>query len=484
MDRHMDQTPRRHRLSLAAGVAGLLALVAVGGVAGQTDSPPGAAWPGTRVEAYELEVTPSFETGSLSARAVLHLVNHGPDPEAEVPVLLNRLLRVSAVRGAAGSDLDHDQDVVAFDDVPDLRVNLVRIRLTEPLAPGEATTIDLDYGGELAAYTEVFGYVHDRIDPAFTILREDAFAYPVVGVPSFGARIRAGLHDFRYTATVVVPAPLVVANGGELLGRETRDGVTRYTYRSIVPSWRMDFAIAPYRVLERDGRRVFYFPEDSVGARRVFDALEATKALYADWFGPLHGPQGFAVISVPKEFGAQADATAIIQTADAFADARGLESLYHEVSHLWNARALDEWPPRWDEGLATYLQYRVAELRDGSPPVAERARTLARRVRADAERNPRLREVPMIDYGRHRMTDASYTVGTLLFAALEDRLGRPGLDRIVGEYYQRYHETGATTQDLVRLAAELSDGASDQLFDVWLLTTRWVDEMEDWFGER
>jgi hypothetical protein len=458
-------------------MAGLLALAAAGGAAAQAGTPPAATWPGTRVEAYELAITPAFESGSLSARAVLHLINHGPEPEAEVPILLNRLLRVSAVRGPAGSHLDHDQGVVAFEDLPDLRVNRVRIRLAEPLAPGAATTIDLDYDGELAPYTEVFGYVHDRIDPAFTILRDDAYAYPVVGVPSVRARIHAGLHDFRYTATVVVPAPLVVANGGELLGRETRDGVTRFTYRTIVPSWRMDFAIAPYRVLERDGRRVFYFPQDSVGARRVFDALEATKAMFAEWFGPLHGPQGFAVISVPTEFGAQADATAIIQTANAFADARGLESLYHEVSHLWNVRSRDEWPPRWEEGLATYLQFRMAEIRDGSPPVAERARALSRRVRADVERDTRLGEVPMIDYGRHRMTDASYTVGALLFAALEARLGRADLDRIVGEYFQRYHATGATAQDLVRLSAELSAGASDEVFDVWLLTTRWVDEM-------
>jgi aminopeptidase N len=89
--------------------------------------------------------------------------------------------------------------------------------------------------------------------------------------------------------------------------------------------------------------------------------------------------------------------------------------------------------------------------------------------------------VPMIRYGRERMTDASYSVGMLMFAALDQRLGRPALDRIVGGYYQRYHETGGTTEDLVRLGRELSGGASDEIFDSWLLTTRWVDELEAWF---
>jgi hypothetical protein len=467
---------------------GLVALAAAaGGARGQAQE-----WPAVHVEAYELDVVPSFGTGSLEATAVLHLVNAGPRAATEVPLLLNRLLRVTSVRaaadlaGPAGAEapagLDHDQSVVGFDDIPRLQVNLVRVRFPEPLAPGGRASIAVEYRGYLTGYTEVgWSYVRDRVDPSFTILREDAFAYPLVGVPSMAARMRAGLLEFRYTASITVPDTLVVANGGELVERQAGDGVTRYTYRSIAPSWRMDFAIAPYRVLEQGGTRVFHFPADSAGAGRVFGALGAAKLLYTEWFGPLHRSGGFTVIAVPEGWGSQTDVTSIIQTADAFADTESLVALYHEVSHLWNAPSRDDAPARWEEGLAVYLQYRVAEVLDGGPPVAERARATAERVRRVLARDPRLAEVPMIHYGRERMTDASYSIGMLMFAALDQRLGRPALDRIVGGYYQRYHETGGTTEDLVRLGRELSGGASDEIFDAWLRTTRWVDELEAWF---
>jgi hypothetical protein len=474
----------RQLVSPAALLTQAVWLVPAAGLAQETPPPEEPVWPTVRVEAYELEATPAFDTGFLSATAVLHLANDGTGPVTEVPVLLNRLLRVTAALGPGGAALYYDQSVVDFDDIPRLQVNHARIELPEPLAPGAVTSVTIAYEGYLTGYTEVgWSYVRDRIDPAFTILREDAFAYPLVGVPSMAARMRAGLLEFRYTATIAVPDSLVVANGGELVERVVGDGVARYTYRSIVPSWRMDFAIAPYRVLERDGTRVFHFPGDSAGAQRVFAALEEAKRLFTEWFGPLHRPAQFAVIALPEGWGSQADATAILQTAGAFTDPRALGELYHEISHLWNPPPRDEAHPRWEEGLAMYLQHRVAEVLDGGPPVARQARVVAGRVEGALARDPRLREIAMIDYGRHRMTNSSYNVGLLLFAALDEHLGRELADRIIGEYYQRYHETGATTRQLVRLASALSDGRSDPVFETWMLTTRWVDELEQWFPQ-
>jgi hypothetical protein len=371
--------------------------------------------------------------------------------------------------------------VVAFEDDPKLQVNAARARLPTPLAPGDTTLVTVEYAGYLVGYTETgMTYVRDRVDPSFTIIREDAFAYPMLGVPSAGARIRAGIYDFVYLARITVPDTLVVASGGELVDRRAADGLVTYAYRSIVPSWRIDIAIAPYELLEADRTRVYYFRGDAAGAERVFRALTEVTELYATWFGPLHGPAGFAVIAIPPGWGAQADATAIIQPADAFTDPAALPQLYHEISHLWNPR-MNEVSPRWEEGLAMYLQYRVAEVRDGAVPVAERARSLARRLESRMDRSPRLTTVPFVDYRYHGMTDHAYGVGMLMFAALDERIGRDALDRVVGGFYQRYHATGATTEDLVRLAREVAGEEVDAIFDSWLYTTRWIDELDRWF---
>jgi hypothetical protein len=463
--------------TLAASV-----LLAITPIAATTQDAAPLEWPQLRVETYELDLTPRFADRSLSATAVLHVVNRGAEPESDLPLLLNRLLRVTAVRGGDGRELEHTQAVVAFEDEPRLQVNLARVRLPRPLAAGDTTTVTVEYEGYLVGYTETgMTYVRDRIDPAFTILREDAFAYPMLGVPSGAARFRAGLSDFRYLARVTVPDTLVVANGGELVDRRGNDGVVTYTYRSIVPSWRIDIAIAPYEVLESDRTRVYYFPGDSAGAERVFRALTEVKDLYTAWFGPLHGPGAFAVIAIPPGWGSQTDVTAIIQSAEAFTNPAALPELYHEISHLWGVRSLDEVYSRWDEGLATYLQHRVAEVRDGGTPVAAWARATARWLQVRLDGRAPLRTVPMIDYGRHGMTDYSYHVGMLMFAALEERVGREALDGVVRAFYQRYHAAGATTEDLVRVAREVAGDGVDPVFERWLHTTRWADELDRWF---
>jgi hypothetical protein len=48
-------------------------------------------------------------------------------------------------------------------------------------------------------------YVKDHVDPVFTILRSDAFAFPQPGVPSEAANRQAGLRNFDYDLHITVP---------------------------------------------------------------------------------------------------------------------------------------------------------------------------------------------------------------------------------------------------------------------------------------
>jgi hypothetical protein len=51
---------------------------------------------------------------------------------------------------------------------------------------------------------------------------------------------------------------------------------------------------------------------------------------------------------------------------DAFADPARRFELYHELTHLWNVRCTDPAPSRWEEGLAVWLQDRMADRLDGT----------------------------------------------------------------------------------------------------------------------
>lgn len=441
-----------------------------------------AAWPATARPAplaprrYELDLAVDFKEERIAGSARITLENTGGSALSEAPFLLYRLLSVTAVRGSDGAPLAFSQNVVAFEDDPKRQANQVRVLLTPPLEPGASAVVEIAYGGYLAGYVETGAlYIQDRVDEAFTILREDADAYPTVRPPSFESIRAAPPPEFDYVARINVPESHVVANGGELVERTVKDGRATYVYRNLRPAWRMDFAIARFRTLEAPGLRVFALAQDTAGAERVLRAAGACMALFRGWFGPLQDAPAFTIIEIPDGWGSQADVTSILQAAAAFRDPGKMHELYHEISHLWNAPARDASFCRWNEGLATFLEALAAEKLDGAPTLDAQAEKVARRLRERAVEDPRLRTVPMIDYGKAGMTGDSYRTGMLMFYSLYRLAGPEAFNTIVGGYYREHQARGGTTADFVRRAEAVAGPGVSPLFQDWLFTTRWLE---------
>jgi hypothetical protein len=428
---------------------------------------------------YDLALTVDFGAEQLTGSARIRLRNEHDRPVSEASVLLYRLLAVREVRDAAGRPIRFEQTVVAFDDFGKLQVNHVRVPLTPALGPGAETTIELRYGGYLLGYAETgMAYVKDRVDSAYTLLRMDANAYPVPGYPSLGFNRRAGLPTYDYEARITVPVTHAVASGGELIERLERGASVTYMYRSVKPSWRMDFAIAPFHTLRRGEFTVFHLPADSAGAQRIMDAMARTLALYTRWFGPLEGRAPFAVIEVPDGWGSQADVTSILQTAAAFRDAKRESELYHEISHLWNVPSTDRPSPRWNEGLASFLEDLAVDSLGSRSTMDSSALRIAHWLRTRAATDSLLRSVPPASYGEREMTGYSYWVGGVMFYALYRLMNHEPFTAVVGAYYRTYAKTGASTDDFVRLAKARSPVDLTVFFHDWLYSTRWIGVVE------
>ena len=378
----------------------LLAAVVLLAGRGAAEAVPPAEGALLKPTRYELELSVDFKEERISGSARITLANAGASPAREASFLLYRLMTVTAVRGAGGEAIPFRQAVVAFEDEPRRQTNHVLVALSPPLQPGKSTIVRIEYGGYLAGYVETGSlYIKDRVDEAFTIIREDADAYPTVRVPSFAGNRAAGLPEFEYLARINVPEAHVVANGGALIERTVRDGRATYVYRNIKPAWRMDFAVARFGTLEAPGLRVFHLPEDRAGAERVMKAAGASMALYKQWFGPLHGAPAFTIIEIPDGWGSQADVSSILQAAAAFRDPARLHEVYHEISHLWNAPSLDRPFCRWNEGLASFLEDLTQEKLGGAPALDKRAensraapRTGRQRAAVEVRPDDRLRE--------------------------------------------------------------------------------------------
>ena len=425
---------------------------------------------------YGLDLTLDYENHHLEGRCRLTLVHTTGQPEASVPLTLFRLLNVTSVRDGRGRALEFRQRVLALEDWDVIQVNFVEVDLASPLGPGEKEDLVIDYSGSIVGYAaEGMLYVKDHVDKAFTILRTDGLAYPQIGVPSDKANRAAGLPEFDYDLKVTVPGPELAVNAGRLLERSTKDGRTIFHYVSAKPSWRIDVTVADYR--QRDdaagNARVFCLAGDEESGGAILEALAKCRGLFTTLFGPLPGDTPFSIIEVPEGYGSQADSACILLTRDAFKDKSRFIDLYHEISHLWNVKALDPQPPRFEsEGLATFLQYYVQVKLEGKTDALDRAEArILDRVRAELAKDRIAAESPMIDYGRVDKTDLSYTKGMLFFALLSRLMGEAELLKAVAGFQRHYAASGATARQFLDWMAKSTPVPLNRVFDEWITGT-------------
>jgi aminopeptidase N len=427
---------------------------------------------------YDLNFELDYASEVLRGTVRIVVENPSNSPLDTASLLLYRLLRVRAARDDQARDLAFTQAVATFEDFGKLQVNQVLVTLAEPLAPGAQTAIQLQYDGYLLGYAETgMHYVQDRIDPEFTILRDDSYVYPQPGYPSVAVNRSVPPSSFTYSARITVPKDLVVANGGRPEAVDTVGDTVAFRFSSLRPSWRMDFAIARYTLLSSGTIRVYHLPDDGPGAAAVAKAAAQALGVYSDWFGPLHDPAAFTIIEVPDGWGSQADVTAVIQTAAAFRDPERHHEVYHELSHLWDVPPTDLPFPRWNEGLASFLEYLVTEELTGERVVDARATLLLDWLRETLPARPQWREVPFIDYGRANLTDLSYFVGAMFFDLLYRLVGRETFNAIIGEYVADFGSSGGSTRDLAGVITRAATMDLSRLVDDWLYTTAWADRI-------
>jgi hypothetical protein len=458
-----------------AWTAALTACVAAAGQVADAGQSPAPRTPAFVQTALALDLAVDYDRPAIEGTAALTLLNGGGSGEREVPLLLNRLMSIRSIKDQSGRRLRWQSSVSVFEDDSLRQVVWARVTLAEPLPPGQRVTLRVGYGGPLVGYTETGSlYIKDRIDSAFTILRTDALAFPAVGVPSDRANRAMRQDDFAFDARIAVPESQVVATGGALVERtQAGNQVSFHFAGESVPF--VNIAVAPYRVLEADGIRVYALPDDAARAETVLDAGRQALARLESWYGALPARPRVTVIEIPEGFGSQASLTGgIILGAAAFRDKGESPQFYHELSHFWNPRDLDLPSPRWNEGLATYLQFRLARELDGFTGTAaavERARTrvCAPAVRAELDR------VPFQRFGAERATDHAYRVGFLMFTALETLLGPGPFDAGVREYVQAHLAQGGTTSDFISVMSRASASLKlEAFFRDWMETSAWT----------
>ena len=425
---------------------------------------------------YRLDLKIDYSTRKLYGTCAITFSNGTGGSIEHVPVLLYRLLSVRSAVDGNNMALPYTQEVVSISGWEQIQVNHVDIALGKVLLPGEQGTIKLEYEGYMFGYSaDGWRYVKDNIDRNFTMIRTDGYGYPVIAYPNekdmMPAQVR---HD--YTIRVTVPEGMNVVTGGKLTERSGSGEWTTFTFQNKKPSWRMDIAISDYSFFEEGENRVYYFAEDSLGARRVMQAMQASFDLYTGWFGPLDDYLGYSVIEVPEGYSSQFDVCATTLSAGNFDESGDMNTIYHEIAHAWNVKNLDPQPCRFEsEGYARFLEFLLLEKIDKKENVvSEVAERYLNRIRSAFNDHQEYQQIPIKDYGAEGMTNYSYSLGMVVFAIFYDLVGTDQFNRIIGSFYAEYHERGATLDEFIDHCQETAGPGLEKFFKDWIYTTEGI----------
>jgi hypothetical protein len=428
-----------------------------------------------KITSYDLRYRIDFNEQKLFCAASLTL-NHVKTGDT-LHLLLYRLLKVRSVATSDGRKLRFSQNVISFSDWDNFQVNSISIYLAG------ASKINIEYDGYLFGYIETgMSYVKDHINPEFTILRMDSYAYPVQGITNWENNRAEGLSNFNYKVSVRIPDSLNVINGGKLVSKVNyADNTTEYIYINNKPAWRIDLAIAKYQEIHDKGFSVYYFPQDSLGAKVISTNIRKVSNLYSAWFGNISS-SGYSIIELPDDYGSQADVSCILQTAAAFKSDELMYELYHEISHLWNVSANDKQPCRLEsEGLAMFLQYLTVEkLNDKHGYLDSAVAKTLFRLKKKLDTDTQFAKTPMIDYGKKNMTSFSYTKGLLFFYLFYKLVGEESFLSGLKMFYNEYRGSGATTRQFTDfIAKNVNNKRIGLLVNSWVFTNESSQQIKE-----
>lgn len=493
----------RYRTGLILTV--LHVVLAAGPRGAASESDPAAPYD---VLSYHLRVSIDFENSpgpdspyrnvfspinELQAEASIRLRNVSAQSRDEISLVLHRLMNVSGIATDDG-ELSFQQELRGLDGAQNFQVMHLKVRWSEPLAPGAEATVSIRYSGQLVGYPESgMLYLRETLDPDFTILRGETFCYPQVTLPDHDAASAARRIDFfDQQLEVTVPDGHIVITGGRAIGITEKEGKKTFAFASDEPSGMFIAPIAPYKMESAGRHRIFHFPESSAGAQVLALNLERSMALLTSWLGPLELDRGLTIAEIPEFFGSQSGLF-ILQTSGAFNNPDQHGEFYHELSHLWNPRDLDRQPSRWNEGLAMFLQGLVEDRMLQQDHLDRHLESLFSMSKTALAKDERLTTVSMIDYGKHGMTDRSYSIGALFFGLLHHRVGERALLEFIADYSAEHRVTGSKDRVFAtELVTSLGEGAR-RIVEDWYLTPAFTDKLaaaESWeqlkrlYGER
>lgn len=279
-----------------------------------------------------------------------------------------------------------------------------------------------------------------------------------------------------YRISVLVESPYTVISNGRLVTTSRKAGRTRWVWESKAP-------LAPYLATVQIGQyeRTELAPLGRPGpvpltvacsrsmrqkAHRVLAKQHNMMQVFSDWFGPYpFDHYGVVVTDDVLEIPLESQPLSILGPNHLEATWEAERLVAHELAHQWfgNSLTLGQWSDIWlNEGFACYAEWLWAEA-------AERgtADELARVHWNLLDSQPQ--NLVLADPGPADMfDDRIYKRGALTLHALRRRIGDESFRRLLQAWTQQYQHGHVSTEDFLRLAAEITGESISPIVDPWL----------------
>ena len=286
----------------------------------------------------------------------------------------------------------------------------------------------------------------------------------------------------KATCEFVIAAPdhyQVVANGLKLEETNLAADRRRTHWKQSVPiaTWLMVISVARYAVQYVDDYQgtsiqTWVFPRDRDAGFYDFARAKRPLAFFSSYIGP-YSYEKLANVQVTAPVGATEAATSIFYQQDFVTGDRERENtITHEIAHHWfgNAVTEDDWDHVWlSEGFATYFTLLFIEYAYGRDRFVEGLMRSRERVFEFYKDNPDYHIV------HDNLTDMSkvttrntYQKGAWVLHMLRGLMGDESFWAGIREYYRRFRDTNASTQDFRHVMEEFSGEDLSWFFHQWL----------------
>jgi aminopeptidase N len=214
------------------------------------------------------------------------------------------------------------------------------------------------------------------------------------------------------------------------------------------------------------------YPQDSVTGFRNYSVAPAILKFLTDYIGP-YPYNKLANVQSKTIFGGMENASAIFYYEGSAEEDRSMEGLLaHEIAHQWFGDMASEksFPHLWlSEGFATYMEMMYMESKFGVDTLNKELIDARKKVIGFAKRSDK----PVVDSLSPLMNllnANSYQKGAWVLHMLRREIGDSLFHLFIKTYYDRYKGKNADTNDLLKIAEEISHKDLHPFFKQWLYT--------------